>query len=417
MTANILLKEKQESPKSNGKANNIHYCQPQDQALLYAWYYYIAYDIISEKQKRMHLNHRRVIMLLGLIATVLAIVTALPGVEDVIVALQQLYPVMMQIVSFIRSLSLIAIPIAISSLMTYTLQFAPSLTWFVHRVGAEKIRRDIYLYRTQSEKYSRRNLSNEKRQQLLVASVDAVRAEVDNLDTLIPFQQELSEEEAQAIPLKVSNSDPKARSRGYTDDSTDDGFSPMDGVEYERQRAVHQRNWYVKRLYSDYKQLRHTRAIILTLGACGALAGALGGGWERYIVITTALITFVTVYMQLKMYGQVYSNYHRTVSKVDSAIGRWRILSDEEKQKSQNVHQFVVQVENAFQAERLKWMEQASQAMRDGEEALLKNVREWTKSGFGDPCKDDGTLFSLAAQDAALSGGEDKPENEDAESD
>ena len=366
---------------SNHHEPENRYCSTSDPALLYAWHYYITYDEISNKQKNRHIQHRRQIILLGLVATSTAVLTVLPGFSNFIRFLEDTSPVMAQVLLWIRSILLVAAPIAISGLMTYTFQFAPSLTWVVHRVGAEKIRRAIYLYRLNAGSYDKPGLSVSEKQTILRKAVDGARSEIDKLDTLIPSHLSYREMEPEKLAEKIVK-DPDKKT-GYTDSPDDNGFAPMSGVHYETQRVVPQRDWYVDRIYKDYKQLRRSRFLILLFGGIGALAAAVGNGWEQYIVVTTAAITAITTYVQLKMYGQVYPNYHMTVGKLDSEIAWWRGLTEDQKKEPANVSRFVKRVEDIFQAERVKWLDQATQAMMAGEQALLKNVNEWTEGRFG----------------------------------
>jgi hypothetical protein len=354
-------------------------CTTKDDALLYAWRHFIAFDAVSNNQKRLHLRYRRLIIILGFVASATAVLSILPPVEWFFRILEE--NSQGSSVGFIllaRVLVIIA-PITIAILMALALQFAPGVVWVIHRVYAESIKREIYLYRAKSEKYRPTHLTNLQRKQRLIRAVDRACAEIDKLDTLIPYQQEISKSNLDELPKRIKPSKSE-NIRGYTDHESDNGFSPISGAEYDEWRVVAQRNWYANRMQKDYRYLEVSRIVVLLIGGFGTFFAAMGFGWERMVVVTTALAVAITTYIQLKMYGQVYANYHRTIKSLDTRIMDWTLLTPEEKSNPEQSSKYVCAIENIFRSERRKWMEQAMQAMVTTEQAIAKNVNEWTNN-------------------------------------
>ncbi len=137
----------------------------------------------------------------------------------------------------------------------------------------------------------------------------------------------------------------------------------------------------MEKIDADYQHLRRFRTQILVIGGIGSLVAAFSNGWEQYVAITTAGVAALTTYTQLKMYGQVYPMYHATVGKLDAVVADWRGLPRTQRDDPARRDEFVTKIENIFNDERLKWMEQATQAMINGDQSLMRNVSDWT-SGF-----------------------------------
>ncbi len=346
-------------------ADEPEYRTIKDPALQYAWQYYITYDTVSTTQKMRHNRQRRQIILLGFVATVIAVFLVPLPVANFIASMTGFSDFIMRI----RWIFLVAAPISLSAMMAYTLQFSPSMAWVVHRVGAEKIRREIYLYRMDADGYSDTKLTEFKKQQMLREVVNVTREEIEKIDVPIP---------AHRVTKTLTEADVAAK----TDDKADQGFLPLSATEYMDYRVIPQRTWYVNKINEDYQNLRRIRTRILLVGGLGTLVAAFGNGWEQYVAITTAGVAALTTYTQLKLYGQVYPMYHSTVGKLDAVVAEWMGLSHSLRDEPEHRASFVKQIENIFNDERLKWMDQATQAMVNGDQSLMRNVSDWTR-GFG----------------------------------
>ncbi len=340
------------------------YRNEQDPALLYAWQLYIAYNDASDKQKMLHTRLRSWVIVLGLVTSSLAIASALPSIGALFVEIED-------VIRF----SLIALPIIIAGMMTFASHFSPSLGWIVYRVGAETIRREIYLYRMKATDYSdEKEPDIAQKQRKLLENIEKVNREANDLSSIVPFLQR-HEPDYRNLRERV-----KTR---FTDTPSDDGFSPLEGEQYLQWRIIPQRNWYIDRINKDYRNLRWSRTYMIVIAGLGSLLAASGGGIELYVVVTTAAGLAASTYVQLRMYGQTYIGYHITAKKLDTEIARWMTLSPEQQQEREWVAAMVQAMEDIFQNERMLWMQVATQAQTSGEQALIKNIGEWTNTRFG----------------------------------
>lgn len=139
-----------------------------------------------------------------------------------------------------------------------------------------------------------------------------------------------------------------------------------------RLRVIPQTEWYLRALSDNYTKLRRWRiAILVVAGASSALA-ALGG--EPWVAVTTALGMAFSQYIDLKMYGHTYANYHHTAGRLIDEVSEWQILPGTKRQDPAVLSPFVDRVERIFEDERNNWMRQAVQAQTANEQALMKQL-------------------------------------------
>ena len=261
-------------------------------------------------------------------------------------------------------LSLIALPIIIAGMMTFASHFSPSLGWIVYRVGAETIRREIYLYRMKATEYSdEKEPDIAKKQRKLLENIEKVNAKQTTSIRLCPSCKPMNR--------IIGNLRERIKAR-FTDTPSDNGFSPLEGEQYLEWRIIPQRNWYIERINKDYRNLRWSRTYMIVIAGLGSLLAAIGGGFEHYVVVTTAAGLAASTYVQLRMYGQTYIGYHITAKKLDTEVARWMTLSPEQQKEGEWVAKMVQAMEDIFQDERMMWMQVATQAQTSGEQALIK---------------------------------------------
>jgi hypothetical protein len=112
--------------------------QPQQPTpiLEIAWTRFAQLDAISSRRTKKHLSMRRLIALLGVLATLFAILSQILPMETAgLVGL------------IIRGL-LIILPILASGIAAFTSTEYSNGDWLISRAGAEEILKEIYSYRT-----------------------------------------------------------------------------------------------------------------------------------------------------------------------------------------------------------------------------------------------------------------------------
>lgn len=315
-----------------------------DTALQAAWMRFLDFDRASIRQKNAQYRIRIPIIALMFLASVLAVAITYADSVDLIDDLH----------GVLRA-ALIIVPLAAAGLLAYAYQFSPSLAWITYRLGAEEIRQQIYLYRMQAGKYASRDLEGQQR--LLLDQVQEASAHVHEIGAPVPFLQLTFTTE----PVKPP-----------TDRPEDDGYSALRGDDYVRLRVIPQTEWYLRKLNENYTKLRRWRiAILVVAGASSALA-ALGG--EPLVAISTALGLAFTQYVDLKMYGHTYANYHHTAGRLIDEVSEWQILPPDRRNDASVLSPFVERVERIFEDERNNWMRQAVQAQTANEQAIMKQL-------------------------------------------
>jgi len=315
-----------------------------DTALQAAWMRFLDFDRASIRQKNQQYRIRIPIIVLMFLASVLAVASTY---RDKVELIGDLHGVLRA--------ALILIPLAAAGLLAYAYQFSPSLSWITYRLGAEEIRQQIYLYRMQAGPYASKDLEGQQR--LLLDQVQEASNHVQEIGAPVPY-----------LRLTFTTEPVKAP----TDREEDDGYSLLSGDDYVRLRVIPQTEWYLRSLSDNYTKLRRWRiAILVVAGASSALA-ALGG--EPWVAVTTALGMAFAQYIDLKMYGHTYANYHHTAGRLIDEVSEWQILPPAKRVDPNVLGPFVDRVERIFEDERNNWMRQAVQAQTANEQAIMKQL-------------------------------------------
>jgi hypothetical protein len=312
---------------------------------------------------------------------------------------------------------LIISPVLLAGLMAYAAQFMPVLAWVMHRVAAEDIRRNIYLYRMKAGIYS--DLSSEQ----TIATDGEIRPEASeaalpnqNLpndgssDTANPYYKEEDEYaknithevrlqravsnvakrmlkanvitkslDIPPVPEEVQKA--LADYKIFKDSPADTGFNTMSVDDYIVWRLRNQMEWYIKKYNEDARNLRAWRVIILFVTGLSSALAALR--LELYVAVTTALVSAFTLWMSLKMHGQTYTRYYHTHILLGDRLAKWKASRKYDEKtpvdlKAQS--DFIFDVENIMDWERDEWRKQAIILQTSVEQTLLKDTQAPTQS-------------------------------------
>ena len=320
---------------------------PDDAALRIAWERFLEFDRASIRQKQIHSWLRLPIIALIILSSVFAVA----------ISYKENYEEIADISSALRVLVIIA-PLAATAFMMIAYQFSPSLSWIAYRIGAELVRKQIYLYRMNAEPYA--GLSPRDQQRLLNAKVKEANQEIAKIGATVPNIGEPPDNLLEVIKTKI------------TDTQMDDGFRPMTGAEYANWRVKHQLQWYISRVRKDYGNLWRWRVLVVGTTAVGSVLAALGA--EPLVAITATLSVTLGMLIDLKMYGRTYSIYHMTKDRLRNELADWLILSPAERADPAVAADFVKRTEQIFQDERDSWMKQAIESQMANEQALMKQL-------------------------------------------
>ena len=398
----------------------------RDNILNYAWDLYETYSEGSQRQKQSNARVRKRIIWLIFLTSSLAVFATLPGIRWMLIqtflsldgvitsgqidreASSLLAVQVSNIASFVLSAGLIILSVTTTALLSYANQFAPMKAWILYRAGADRIRSEIYIYRMRAGKYLKytrdepepdeppktpEEIRLELRSKFL-ENIERINQEIYSLETAPPFLQRTDDNDIKfgfstprVLWVRLSNlfynkepiTSGLIKTRGKSDRlpgryhiEYDDGFNDIDPETYLQYRVIPQRDWYIEKVYEDYEKVKDWRRVILLIGGASAVLAAIQ--LEPYIVVTTAAIVGINTHIQLNLIGSTYGNYHITASRLDAEIMRWRNLTGDVRAKADEISKFVMNIETILEDERRVWIQQASQAQQETEQALIKGA-------------------------------------------
>jgi hypothetical protein len=326
-----------------------------DGALKYAWGYFIEYDNSANQAKKWYFWLRAIIILLILATSVAAVISSLPILSSIIPA-----------DNIILKWIVFLLPIGTALLLQF-LEFTPAITWIYCRVLGERIRKEIYLYRTGAGAYSQAG-GEQDQKKLLRESVKKIVDQITS--TLSSPPKQVSEKTlAQEVKRRVH--------------ASDDGFIQLKPGQYRAWRAKSQHEYYQKQIDRDFLNLRRSQALVIVLGGLGTLLGGLSsfvsGGWERYIVVLTALSTGLVTYSQFAMHGQMYSIYLKTADNIKFEMEDLPSSADAPDASTPKQLDAIAKIEQYLDDDREQWKQLALRAQSAGNERLTKMVGDIQK--------------------------------------
>ncbi len=412
-------------PTPNKAEAQDEYAFGADPVLAYAWELYETYSSGSQAQKRANANIRQDVIVLIFMTTVLAVANTLPGMGVVFARAAAALTAIADITGWgifdwIAENSRVGLSILVlvlsastTALLSFASQFTPLRAWIMYRIGADRIRSEIYLYRMGVGAYKNGEQTAQEKRQTFFERVEATNAEVYKLEIAPPALQVTGKEQTYslsrprqiaawiALPFRfrrprrfgvvdslTSAKQPDAGGKlpGRYHPQDDNGFNKLTPEDYLQFRVIPQRDWYVKKVYEDYERIKDWRKIVLAIGVLSAVLAAIQ--LEPYIVITTAAVVAINTHLQLNLIGNNYGIYQITANRLDSEVTRWKNLSPEEQAKPENLDNFVTNVERIFEEERVIWMQQAGKSQNETEQSLIKGA----SSREGIPSFDSSTL-------------------------
>lgn len=383
-------------------------------ALLTAWRRFIDYDHASQQLKRDRNQIRTVIIILGVITSFLAVVLSFinvpPNSGELIYRMGDFAKGFFQII-------LAILPITVAGLIAYATEFAPSTSWAVYRVGAELIRREIYLYRLNAGPYQTESQDDRKRIFLDNIKKASQLQRVHNADNLenpvlidaaqqvlkgngrFPHSHKIDDDEVFKIvkgvkqlslentfmnrlfeiynALEFWNISPKQPS----EEDNDNGFESLKPDQYVQLRLIPQLNWYVSRIQKDYTALRTWKQRILFWGSLGSVIVAVAvvaeENFEPFVAVTTAITLAMGLYLELRMFNHTYLIYSTVKQQLHNLYDEWHMILqhlDKNNPDTLAIHKnFIFRVEQTLQSEREQWMLRVIQTQTALEQQLAKS--------------------------------------------
>jgi len=307
-----------------------------------AWTRHAHLDSAASHRTLAFYTIRRWIILLGVLATLLAILT------------QLFFSDTSTLMGLVVKILLVTTPIVASILAAFTTKFYSNGAWLIMRAGSEEIKKEIFFYRTILQNKKNRRVYLEKR------LGEIQRQLYRNLSGEFAF-----EEYGGPIPPHYNPEDP----------NSDEGFKDLTGEEYFRYRLEHQLAWHNRKV-NQYKIRRRRMTIyILIAGGLGAVFAAWGGGLSLWVAFTASITSALIGWQELRNVEAIIKNYSKVVMELTLLYDHWQNLEPEERTRAE-FYKMVRSCEEVLWAQNTEYIRSMQEVLKDvdlDEEAGLIN--------------------------------------------
>lgn len=265
-----------------------------------AWTRYAQLDEASSKASKPHYSLRRWIAVLGVLATLFAVLTE-------IYTKSHSEP---DLVSLILKILLITSPILASVLAAFFTKFYGNGAWMIMRAGAEEIQKEMYMFRTVLKNEPTRRVWLEKR------LADIQRQVFRGLGGEMVLKQYNG-----SIPPYHDPNNPES----------DAGFDDLSGDNYFIYRLQNQLAWHIRKVNRIQAERTRLQIYILAAGAGGAFLAAMGGQLSLWVAVTAALAAAFMGWQELRNLDPTLKNYSKVIIELTILYDHWLNLEEEER--------------------------------------------------------------------------------------
>jgi uncharacterized membrane protein HdeD (DUF308 family) len=306
-----------------------------------AWTHFAQLDEVASKRTKQYMRMRRWIAVLGVLATLLAILSQMfPYESGTLIGV------------IIRGL-LIITPILASALAAYTSSSFVNGDWLISRAGAEEILKEIYSYRTILQNSPTRRTWLEKR---LVEIQRSVYRGMNGELTMDTYSGQL----------------PPASRYSASDPLGDAGFNDISGDDYFRYRVEQQHKWHSTRVVKRQAERKRLQFFILASGAIGTFLAIILPVW---VALTASLTAAFIGWQQLRNLDAVVKNYSKVRMELGIILDHWRNLTPAEKTQTEFFN-MVKSTEDILWSQNVEYIKAMQEALKESdldEEANLIN--------------------------------------------
>ena len=316
-----------------------------------AWTRYANLDLAADRRTASFFRIRKWIIILGVLATLFAIVTQLYFLDPApTTAPFPGYGILRLLVKIL----FIATPVLASIFAAFATKFYSNGAWLVYRAGGEEIKKEIYFYRTVLQKDKGRRAYMEKR------LGEIQRGLFRTLSGEFAF-------EGYSGPLP-SNYNPQ-------DPGSDPGFHDLTGEEYFKYRLEHQLAWHNKKVNQRKLERRWMTIYILTIGGLGAVMAAIGDALSVWVALTASITAALIGWQELRNVDQTIKNYSKVVMELTIIYDHWQNLEPEERSDAE-FYKMVKGCEEVLWAQNVEYVKSMQEALQESsleKEASLIN--------------------------------------------
>lgn len=306
-----------------------------------AWTRYAQLDASSLRRTRAHKRVRIWIAVLGVLATLFAIIYAtwFNNVQSVTALIIKFFFVMF--------------PLVASAMAAFGSRNFASGDWLITRAAAEEYLKEIYFYRTILR-------GKEKRREYLEKRINEIQRQLfRGLGGEFAFR-----------PYKGTI--PPYYNPAY---GNDPGFSDLNGEEYFKYRLEDQLRWHIKEV-NEYKGERAILTVaVISIGVLGAAFAAWGGILSIWVAFTASIAAAIVGWQQLRNVDAVIKNYSKVILELTSVYDHWSNLEPEERTDAE-FFKMVRGTEDVLWAQNTEYIKTMQEALKESDlekEASLVN--------------------------------------------
>ena len=292
---------------------------------------------------------------------------------------------------------ILSLPIIGLNVLNYTELYAGPTTWIQYRVAAEKIRSNIYLYRTQTdakcEKESNSQATTTDSQTTTTYHYTNVNERDINLASVL---SQVSDEIPQKVPYTRTNGQtdniddeineeeakelikPALEYSGEGDDGLADLTSEAGLTTYIKTRVHKQIDWYRDRVEKDYlrsKRYAQYAMIITTIGSIlGIALSVIDPRLVGLVAITNSISVALTSWTNVTMIGKTYNIYNATWQRLDNTLTEWRAIENKLTDKEKGRREFVAEIECILTSELREWAKTAMEIQVSNDRSMRNNL-------------------------------------------
>jgi hypothetical protein len=309
-----------------------------------AWTRYAQLNAVSERRSRAYKRLRISIAMLGILATLFAIITQVFFSD----------PNTTSLAGLVVKILFIATPIAASLFAAFGTRAFRNGDWLVTRAAAEEYLKEIYFYRTILQKRKTRRSYLEKR-------INEIQKQLyRGLGGELVFKPYTG-----PIPPYYNPEQPES----------DPGFDDLNGEEYFKYRLEDQLRWHHREV-NEYKSERgFLTFFVLAAGGVGAFFAAWGGPLSIWVALTASVTAALIGWQELRNVDSVIKNYSKVILELTSLYDHWLNLEPEERTNAE-FYKIVRGCEDVLWAQNTEYIQSMQEALQDAsleEEASLVN--------------------------------------------
>ncbi len=308
-----------------------------------AWTRYAQLNAVSDRRSRNYRRLRVTIAVLGILATLFAILT------------QVFFATTESLAGWAVKVLFIATPIVASIFAAYGTRAFANGDWLITRAAAEEYLKEIYFYRTILQK------KNASRRTYLENRINEIQRRLfRGLGGELAFRPYDG-----PIPPYHNPDNP----------DSDPGFSDLTGDEYFKYRVEDQLRWHIGRA-NRYKRERGVLTFwVLLAGGLGAFLAALGAPLSIWVALTASITAALISWQELRNIDAILKNYSKVILELTSLYDHWLNLEPEERTTAE-FYKMVRGCEDVLWAQNTEYIKAMQEALKDAsldEEASLIN--------------------------------------------